>query len=67
MGSVEPVASLIAEVASEALEVEVSFDFSGTWSHDLTGRAAAFQKLVSGGMEVEKAVQVAGLMVGESE
>ena len=67
MGSVEPVASLIAEVASEALEVEVSFDFSGTWAHDLTGRASAFQKLVSGGMEVEKAVQVAGLMVGESE
>ena len=39
MGAVEPVASLIAEVASEALEVEVSFDFSGTWAHDLTGRA----------------------------
>ena len=67
MGAVEPVAALIAEVASEALEVEVSFDFSGTWAHDLTGRASAFQKLVSGGMEVEKAVQVAGLMVGESE
>ena len=29
MGSVEPVAALIAEVASEALEADVSFDFSG--------------------------------------
>ena len=67
MGAVEPMAALIAEIASEALDAEVSLDFSGTWAHDLTGRAAAFQKLVSGGMEVEKAVQVAGLMVGDSE
>ena len=67
MGSVEPLSKMLAEVASEALDSDVSLDFTGTWAHDLTGRASAFQKLVSGGMEVEKAVQVAGLMVGESE
>ena len=65
MASVEPVAKLIAEAASEALEASVSFDFSGIWAHDLAGRASAFQKLVAGGMAVEKAVQVTGLMIGE--
>ena len=65
MASVEPVAAVIAEVASEALETEVQFSFQHLWAHDLAGRAAAFQKLVAGGMPVEKAVQVAGLLVGE--
>ena len=48
-------AELIAEVASEALEGDVRFDFSGLWAHDLSGRAGAFQKLVAGGMAVDRA------------
>ena len=65
MSSVEPVAAVIAEVASEALETEVKFDFRDLWGHDLAGRASAFQKLVAGGVPVEKAVAVVGLLVGE--
>ena len=63
MASVEPIADLIAEEASAVLETDISFDFRHLWAHDLAGRAGAFQKLVGGGMDVEKAVQVAGLMV----
>ena len=65
MTAVQPVADMIAETASEALETEIAFDFSGVWAHDLAGRAAAFQKLVAGGMAVAEAVQVAGLMIGD--
>ena len=63
MASVEPVATMIEETASEALETEVSFDFSRLWAHDLQGRASAFQRLVSGGMDLERAVSVSGLIV----
>ena len=65
MTSVQPIADMIAETASAALETDVKFDFSGLWAHDLQGRASAFQKLVAGGMDVAEAVAVAGLMVGE--
>lgn len=62
MASVEPVASMIEETASEALDTDESLDFSGLWAHDLQGQAAAFQKLVAGGMSLERAVQVSGLI-----
>ena len=62
--SVEPVAAMIADVASEVLESEIRFDFTHIWAHDLTARATAFQKMVQAGMAIEKAVQVSGLMVG---
>ena len=65
MASVEPVADMVAEIASVALETDVQFSFQHLWAHDLAGRAKSFQALVSGGMPVEKAVQVAGLMVSE--
>lgn len=65
MASAEPVASMIAADASEALDADVSFDFSGLWAHDLVGRASTFQKLVAGGMDLERAVAVSGLVVAD--
>ena len=65
MTSVQPVADMIAMDASGALDAEVGFDFTDLWAHDLAGRATAFQRLVAGGLAVERAVQHAGLMVGE--
>lgn len=62
--SVQPVADMVAEVASEALEAEVSFNFREIWGHDLQGRASAFQRLVAGGMDLERAVALSGLIVG---
>ncbi len=61
MSSVEPVAALIAEEASEKLETEVEFDFRGVWAHDIQGRATAFQKLVAGGLEASEARRAVGL------
>ena len=63
MASVEPVAGMISEAASEALEVDVRFDFSGLWAHDLTGRASAYAKLVTAGMDADRAAALSGLLV----
>lgn len=61
MSAVEPVASMLAEVASEALETDVRFAFGGLWARDLQGRASAFEKLVRAGMDMADARRVAGV------
>ena len=61
MASVEPVAGLIAETASVALDSEVRFNFSAIHAHDIAGRASALQKLVSAGVPLEAARRLAGL------
>ena len=62
MGSVEPLLGIVGEEVERKLEVRVRFDLSPLWAHDLAGRASAFKGLVAGGMEIERAVSVAGLM-----
>ncbi len=66
MASVEPVAELIAEEASEKLDSDVRFDFRGVWAHDLAGRASAYAKLVTAGMDADRAAALAGLMTPEA-
>ena len=66
MASVEPVAELIAEEASEKLDSEVAFDFRGVWAHDLAGRASAYAKVVTAGMDADRAAALAGLMTPEA-
>ena len=61
MANVQPVADMIAEAASAALEDEVVFDFRGLWAHDFVGRASAFQKLTAGGMSAAEAREIVGL------
>ena len=61
MASVEPVAELIAEEASEKLDGDVRFDFRGVWAHDLAGRAGAAAKLVAAGMDAGEAARIAWL------
>lgn len=61
MTAVQPVADMIAETASEALETDVAFDFSRVWAHDLQGRAAALAKLTEAGVPLEEARRLAGL------
>ena len=63
MGSVEPVAGIVAEELARKLETPgLSFDFAGLWAHDLAGRAQAFKGLVAGGMGVEDAARISGIM-----
>ena len=65
MGAVEPLLELVVEELERKLETDIAFDLSGLWAHDLQGRAASFQKLIAGGMELERAVATSGLMMGD--
>ena len=60
--SVEPVAELIAEEASEKLDSQVDFDFRGLWAHDLAGRASAYVKLRAAEMSDADAKAATGLL-----
>ena len=60
-----PLAGLAATVEVELaakLDQPVRLDFSGLWAHDLSGRASAFKSFVAGGMALDKAAGLAGLM-----
>ena len=62
MGSVEPVAAIVAAELSGKLDVPgLSFDFSAMWAHDLAGRAQSFKQMVAGGMNADKAAALSGL------
>ncbi len=61
MMTVEPMADMIAEEASEKLEEEISFDFRNIWAHDIAGRASAYAKLRSAEMSDADARAVSGL------
>ena len=67
MGAVEPLLGIFREELERKLETRIDFDLTGLWAHDLQGRAAAFQKMVQGGMDLAKAAGVSGLMSMESE
>ena len=62
-GTLAPVANTIQEEFRAKLEIpELKFEFDTLRASDLTGRARAFQSLVGGGMAVEKAAALSGLL-----
>lgn len=62
MGAVEPLLEIVKEELETKLETEIAFDLKNLWAHDLQGRAAAFQKMIQGGMAIPEAVAASGLM-----
>ena len=60
-----PLAGLAAIIESEISDklIPVKFDFSGLWAHDIAGRAQAFNRLVQGGMSIEKAAGASGVLM----
>ncbi len=57
-----PILNVIQEEAKAKLNSEVVFDLSELFTSDVTGKARAFQSMVKGGMELEKATALSGLM-----
>ena len=53
---------MVSAELSSKLDLPVTFDWSGLMAGDISGRARAFQSLVKGGMDVEKAASLSGLM-----
>ena len=58
---VRPVARQIERELSDRLEAEVRFGFD-SYPTDIAGRAGAFARLVQGGMAVERAAAVSGVL-----
>ena len=62
MGALAGMAKVIEVEIERKFDVPAKFDFSCLWAHDVAGRTQSFGKLVAGGMDVEKAAALAGLM-----
>ena len=62
MGSVEPLLAIVGEEIERKLDMSVTFDLSALWAHDLSGRASSFKALVTGGMALDRAAALSGLM-----
>ena len=63
--TVRPLGKLLAAELSERLETPMALSFDNLYMHDLAGRASAFQRLVAGGMPLERAMALSGLMTSE--
>ncbi|MYG26750.1 MAG: phage portal protein [Boseongicola sp. SB0677_bin_26] len=65
LGTVEPMAKLLAHELSLRLEADVSLRFDA-YPKDMAGRAQTFQKLVAGGLGVNEALSVSGLLAEDA-
>ena len=63
--TIVPLSRIVAAELSAKLDGEVTLSFDRLFAGDLSGRARAFQSLVGGGMAVERAAGLAGLMESE--
>ena len=64
-GVLAPLGRLVEAELQEKLDTDISLSWRELRASDLSGRARAFQSMVGGGMEVERAAGLAGLMVQE--
>ena len=66
--TLSPVGRIVASECAVKLDTPgLAFDFSALFASDLSGRARAFQSMVGGGMSIEKAASLAGLMVSDDD
>ena len=63
--AVRPVARMLADEIELKLGVRPTFDFNSLYAHDLAGRAQSFQRLSAGGMAVDQALALTGLLVAD--
>ena len=63
--TVAPLGMLVAVELSAKLDTQIKFDWSELRAGDMAGAARAFQSLVGGGMAVERAASLSGLMASE--
>ena len=62
---VSPMGRLVESELKAKLEDSVTLDWTPLQASDLSGRARAFQSLAGGGMEIERAAMLSGLVVAE--
>ena len=64
-GVVAPLGRIVQDELQAKLETEITISWEELRASDLSGRARAFQSMVGGGMDVERAAILAGLMDAE--
>ena len=65
--TIAPLGRIVVDELTRKLEAEISFDWIELQAGDIAGRARAFQSMVGGGMAVERAAALAGLMIPEAD
>ena len=64
--TIQPVADVALVELREKLDApDLALDFSRLFASDLSGRARAFGSLVQGGMSLEDAAKVTGVLVDD--
>lgn len=63
--SLQPLGAIVAEELSMKLEIPVQLSFDRLFASDIQGRARAFQSMVGGGMALDKAAGLSGLLTEE--
>ena len=65
-GTILPVSKLVLSELREKLDSpDLSLEFSDLMASDIAGRARAFGSLVTGGMDIERAAALSGLLASE--
>lgn len=64
--TLQPLAKLVQAQAAE-VDLIVEFSFESLMASDIAGRARAFGSLVQGGMDIEEAAQLTGLISDEGD
>ena len=65
-GTVAPLGRIVARELAEKLDTPgVALNFDALFAADLSGRARAFGSLVQGGMDIDRAAGLAGLLDAE--
>ena len=65
-GTIQPIAKLIlGELRYKLDRPDLSLDFDDLMASDIAGRARAFGVMVTGGMELERAAALSGLLAAE--
>ena len=60
-----PLTALKKDLAKSRGGVDISLSFNSLMGHDVAGRAAAFKGMIAGGMPIERAVALSGLLALE--
>lgn len=66
LNTVLPLARILEDELTLRLETDIKLKFD-KYPLDLAGRASAFKGLVAGGMDVDKALAITGLLMDEPD
>ena len=64
-GTIAPLGRILEQELQAKLDPSITLSFESLFAADLQGRARAFQSMIGGGMDIERAAALSGLMIDE--